>query len=85
MNRNSNNNKDNFLYPRANYHGDFSPQNLAFNANLQEFAQQVAYICALETNGKMPPVEAYKRIKKLWRQLKTSKKQLLDIDMQADE
>lgn len=85
MNQDSNNNKDNFLYPRANYHGDFSPQNLAFNANLQEFAQQVAYICALETNGKMPSVEAYKRIKKLWRQLKTSKKQLLDIDMQADE
>ncbi|MGL5078557.1 MAG: DUF7219 family protein [Waterburya sp.] len=85
MNQDSNNNKDNFLYPRANYHGDFSPQNLAFNANLQEFAQQVAYICALETNGKMPPVEAYKRIKKLWRQLKSSKKQLLDIDMQADE
>ncbi|MGL4881817.1 MAG: DUF7219 family protein [Waterburya sp.] len=85
MNQDSNNNKDNFLYPRANYHGDFSPQNLAFNANLQEFAQQVGYICALETNGKMPPVEAYKRIKKLWRQLKTSKKQLLDIDMQADE
>jgi organic radical activating enzyme len=85
MNQESNNNKDNFLYPRANYHGDFSPQNLAFNANLQEFAQQVSYICALETNGKVPSAEAYKRIKKLWRQLKTSKKQLLDIDMQADE
>jgi organic radical activating enzyme len=85
MNQESNNNKDDFLYPRANYHGDFSPQKLAFNANLQEFAQKVSYICALETNGKIPSAEAYKSIKKLWRQLKTSKKELLGKDRQIDE
>jgi hypothetical protein len=85
MNQESNNNKDDFLYPRASYHGEFSPQKLAFNANVQEFAQKVSYICALETNGKVPSAEAYKSIKKLWRQLKTSKKELLDRDIQVDE
>ncbi len=43
---------DDFLMPRSKYHGEFTPQNLAFNANLQEFAQRVALICALETGGK---------------------------------
>ena len=72
------NNKNDFLYPQSGYRGDFSPQNLAFNANLQEFANKVAYICALETNGKISAKEAYDRIKELWHQLKTSKKELLD-------
>lgn len=74
------NGKDNFLYPQDGYRGDFSPQNLAFNANLQEFAQKVSYICALETNGKISTQQAYDRIKVLWHQLKTSKKELLDRD-----
>ena len=70
--------KDDFLYSQARYRGEFSPENLAFNANLQEFTQKVGYICALETNGKISTKEAYDRIKKLWRQLKASKKALLD-------
>ena len=81
MSRNSDHNKNNFLYPKANYHGDFSPsnpRNLVFNANLQEFAQKVAYVCALETNGKISTEQAYKQIKQLWRELKASKKELLD-------
>lgn len=78
MNPNSDNSKDNFLYPSSSYHGEFSPQNLAFNANLQEFANRVSYICALETNGKISTKEAYDRIKELWHLLKTSKKELLD-------
>lgn len=76
MNQESNSSKENFLYPRSSYHGNFSPQNLAFNANLQEFAQQVAYICGLETNGKVTSAEAYDRIKKVWQELKTSKEKL---------
>lgn len=68
--------KSNFLYPRSSYHGDFTPENLVFNANLQEFAQQVNYICNLETGGKLEPEDAYKRIKFLWKQLKRSKKEL---------
>lgn len=68
--------RDEFLYPRGRYYGNFTPQNLAFNANLQEFAQKVTYICALETGGKVSPEDAYKEIKTLWKQLKTSKKSL---------
>lgn len=81
MNQQSNNGKDNFIYPKGSYHGEISPNNpnnLVFNANLQEFAQKVSYICALETNGKISTEEAYNRIKKLWHLLKTSKRELLD-------
>ncbi len=55
-----------FLYPRSRYYGQFNPQNLTFNANLQEFAQRINYICALETNGKISPEDAYQEIKLLW-------------------
>ncbi|MGF1603644.1 MAG: hypothetical protein ACFCU8_16790 [Thermosynechococcaceae cyanobacterium] len=65
-----------YLHPRSRYQGEFTPQNLAFNANLQEFAQKIGYICALETSGKIPSVQAYKDIKALWKELKASKKHL---------
>lgn len=68
--------KGNFLFPQSRYHGHFKPEHLVFNANLQEFAQRVTYICALETGGKVPPEEAYAEIKQLWKQLKQSKKEL---------
>ncbi|MGC1393210.1 MAG: hypothetical protein WA828_02930 [Coleofasciculaceae cyanobacterium] len=66
--------KNSFLYPRSNYRGQFSPETLAFNANLQEFAQKVSYISGLETGGKLSPEQAYKEVKSLWKQLKQSKK-----------
>jgi hypothetical protein len=69
-------NKDDFLYPRSRYYGQVKPENLLFNANLQEFAQKVSYICNLETSGKIPPQEAYEQIKELWKSLKQSKKEL---------
>lgn len=81
MSQESDNNKNNFLFPKGSYHGDLSPSNpnnLVFNANLQEFAQKVAYICGLETNGKISAEEAYDQIKELWHQLQTSKRELLD-------
>ena len=65
-----------FLFPRNNYRGKVKPENLVFNSNLQEFAQKISYICNLETGGKLPPEEAYKQIKSLWKQLKRSKKEL---------
>lgn len=68
--------KENFLYPRSSYHGNIKPENLVFNANLQEFAQKVSYICNLETGGKISPEDAYKQIKALWKQVKQSKKEL---------
>ena len=68
---------EDFLTPRNKYHGEFTPQNLAFNANLQEFAQRVSLICGLETGGKVSSADAYNDIKKLWKELKASKKSLL--------
>lgn len=68
--------KDKFLYPRSRYYGQFDPKNLVFNANLQEFAQKIGYITALETSGKLSPEDAYNQIKALWKQLKHSKKEL---------
>ena len=72
----SNNDKNNFLYPRHSYNGKVEPANLVFNSNLQEFSQKIGYICALETGGKLPPKIAYKQIKSLWKELKRSKKEL---------
>ncbi|MBW4537572.1 MAG: hypothetical protein KME43_00345 [Myxacorys chilensis ATA2-1-KO14] len=69
--------KEEFLYPTARYRGEFTPEHLAFNANLQEFAQRVSLLCGLETSGKIPPEEAYDDIKRLWKQLKESKENLL--------
>lgn len=72
------NQKERFFYPTGRYYGKFTPGNLAFNANLQEFAQRVSLLCGLETGGKIPPEDAYQEIKQLWRQLKQSRKELLD-------
>ncbi len=72
--------KEDFLFPRSKYWGDFSPQRLAFNANLQEFAQRVSLVCNLETGGKIGPMEAYEEIKRLWKDLKRSKANLLDAN-----
>ncbi|MDM9380154.1 hypothetical protein QUB80_05500 [Chlorogloeopsis sp. ULAP01] len=69
-------NKDEFLYTYRPYHGEVKPENLAFNANLQEFAQRISYICSLETNGKIDSDQAYQQIKDIWKGLKRSKEQL---------
>ena len=61
--------KDELLTPRARYKGEFTPKNLAFDSNLQEFAQRVAYICGLETAGKITPNEAHRRIRELYHEL----------------
>ncbi|MGI0492708.1 DUF7219 family protein [Alkalinema pantanalense CENA528] len=70
--------KEAFLMPYATYRGEFVPENLLFNANLQEFAQRVSLLCNLETAGKVSPEETYQQIKQLWKDLKSSKKSLLD-------
>ena len=64
--------------PRAPYHGEFTPERMVFNANLQEFANRISLICNLETGGKITSEAAYGEIKKLWKELKASKKVLLD-------
>ena len=61
-----------FLSPRSRYYGRFTPENLTFNANLQEFASRINTVCNLETGGKISPLEAYREIKRLWQQLDES-------------
>ncbi len=68
--------RDIFLCPIGNYYGEFTPQKLIFNSNLQLFAQQVINLCNLEAKGKISPEETYDEIKRLWKQLKYSKKEL---------
>ncbi|MEH2324680.1 MAG: hypothetical protein V7K32_14150 [Nostoc sp.] len=76
MNQSHEEDKDKFLSPRGRYYGQVKPENLVFNANLQEFAQKVGMITSLESNGKLEPEDAYQQIKELWKQLKRSKKEL---------
>lgn len=66
----------NFVLHRSRYRGKVKPENLVFNANLQEFSQRVAFISGLETNGKMSPQESYRQIQQLWEQLTCSYNQL---------
>ena len=68
--------KNKFIYPRNRYYGKFKPENLVFNANLQEFAQRVGYIYNLTNGGKLDPEEAFNRIEALWEQLERTKKQV---------
>lgn len=68
--------KNSFLYPHHTYDGEVKPENLVFDANLQEFAQRVSFISNLENNGKLSPEESFNQIDALWKQLKNSKKQL---------
>lgn len=75
-----NSDKDKFLYPFGKYKGEFTPENLVLNANLQEFAQKVSLICGLEANGKIKPLDAYDKIKELWETLKESKENILGQD-----
>jgi hypothetical protein len=72
--------KNKFLYPIGKYHGKFKPENLAFNANLQEFAQRVSYLCGLESNGKISSQDAYEEIKSFWQQLERSRQLLFNDD-----
>lgn len=73
--------KDNFLTPRSTYWGEPTLPNMTFNANLQEFTNRISYICNLETGGKISGEEAYRQIKALWKQLKASKKNILDAPL----
>ena len=65
-----------FISPRHSYHGQVNPENLVFNANLQEFSAQVSYIACLTTAGKLSAVESYEQVKQLWEVLSLSKAQL---------
>ncbi|WP_445249523.1 DUF7219 family protein [Microcoleus sp. OTE_8_concoct_300] len=57
----------NFLYPQNRYYGEVKPENLVFNANLQEFSQRVGYITSLTSNGKISVEQAFTQIETLWK------------------
>jgi hypothetical protein len=63
---------NNFLYPLHRYRGQFTPEALLFNANLQEFATRVNYICNLQSRGKLSQQESYEQINALWEKMKSS-------------
>lgn len=75
---------EDMLYPMRRYRGELSPlkpEAIAFDANLQKFSQEISYIVAFETSGKITQEEAYGHIKKLFKQLKKSKKGLNITDL----
>jgi hypothetical protein len=72
-----------FLYQKYNYKGKFTPPNLIFNANLQEFAARVRYICDLQTLGKITAEDSYKQINELWELLEKSYSKL-GIDFEKE-
>ena len=81
-----NDDKDRFLYPHYRYQGDFEPSAVIFDANLQEFAQKVTYLCTLENSGKLSQGQAYKEIKNLWKQLRESKRALgIDTETRGED
>jgi len=65
-----------FLHPRSRYYGQVKPEQLIFNANLQEFAQRVGYISGLHTGGRLSSDDAIEQISQLWQELNSSKQQL---------
>lgn len=70
--------KDQFLNPLASYQGEPTLAQYMFNANLQEFANKVDLLCALQTGGKISADDAYDEIRKLWKELKLSKQNLIE-------
>lgn len=68
--------KARYVHAKKTYHGELGPEAMVFDANLQEFSQKVAYVCSLENSGKLTPQDAYAEIKRLYKELKQSRKQL---------
>jgi sigma54-dependent transcription regulator len=67
--------KSSFLSPTSRYYGEVKPENLVFNANLQELSHQVTYLSNLATNGKISLGSAYERIESLMANLDNTKNQ----------
>lgn len=54
------------------YLGEVKPENLVFNANLQEFSECVTQICYQANQEQLSSEQAFAEIKELWHQLKQS-------------
>lgn len=63
----------------SSYHGDdWTPERLAFHQNLEQFADRVGLIVALQGSGKISQELAFDQIKQLWSSLRISKAALLE-------
>jgi hypothetical protein len=49
----------------CNYINCFTPDNLIFDSDLQEFTRKLDILCSLEETGKIKAAQAYEQIKKL--------------------
>ncbi|WP_017301542.1 DUF7219 family protein [Nodosilinea nodulosa] len=61
------------MFPFGPYQGRFSLENLAFNANLQEFTWQASKIADSHGQGHIASDEVLHQLELLWQQLKASK------------
>ena len=60
------------------YRGDdWSPNRLMFHQNLEQFAERVGLIVALQANGKVSQEHAFNEIRQIWKQLKESHGELI--------
>jgi hypothetical protein len=63
----------------SHYRGeDWTPERLAFHQNLEQFADRVGLIVALQGSGKISQEVAFDQIKQLWSSLRSSKATLLE-------
>lgn len=51
-------------------------KSLAMISKIEAIVYSFRYICNLQTGGKIPPEQTYQQIKRLWKELKRSKKEL---------
>jgi hypothetical protein len=65
-----------YLFTPNSYKGKFTPENLIFNSNLQEFSHQVSLISELCSQGVVSAESAYTQIHVLFETLERSKQQL---------
>lgn len=61
------------VFPFGPYQGRFSIENLAFNANLQEFTRQARKIADSHEQGHIDSDKALYQLEQLWKQFKASK------------
>ena len=69
------------LEAHSSYRGSgWSPERLVFHQNLETFADRVGLLVGLQANGKLSQEAAYAEIRRLWKELKQSKDNLIDGD-----
>jgi len=58
--------KQQFLHSRSPYYGRPDADAVEVNQHLQDFAQQVGYVCNLHTGGRLSSQEAFEQLERLW-------------------